>query len=265
MSPYRPKKRLGQNFLKSPEVINRIIELVNPNENSTIVEIGPGRGVLTLPLAKSGAEVIAVEFDRDLIGYLTALLVDHSRAKILKEDFLKVTPTLLGTEQFSLVGNLPYNISSPVVDWCLRFHKSLVQAVFMVQEETAHRLAANPGSRDWSPMSILTQWRFNVVLCFTVPPSSFQPEPEVNSAVIRLVPKSGVLQLPHQFEKVVRSSFRQRRKLLVNNLVPDIVPDTETARELISDLKWPADTRAESLSIDQFLKLTELLTTRKLI
>lgn len=265
MSPYRAKKRLGQNFLKSKEIINRIVALVSDDDYCPIVEIGPGRGALTLALAKAGARVVAVEFDRDLIGYLTALLLNYPNVTIVKGDFLEQTPETLELDRFTLLGNLPYNITSPVIDWVLEYRSHLVEVVLMVQKEMAARLAAKPNSRNWSPLSIVTQLSFDVTQKFTVPPSSFRPSPEVDSAVVSMKPRSDEILVTEQFRRVVEQSFKQRRKLLANNLAPEMVSDPVMIRDLIAELGWPEKIRAESLEVEQFLKLTDLLIARKLI
>lgn len=263
MSGYFAKKRLGQNFLKSPEIITRIIDLVNPQPGESIIEIGPGRGSLTLPLAQSGANLIGIEFDRDIIGYLQKLLRKHSNAKILNRDFLSFDPAEAGPGQHKLVGNLPYNITSPALAWITEFREAIRVAVLMVQKEVGLRTAASPGNKNWSPLSIFTQLGFDVRLCFDVAPEHFQPAPKVVSCVIELRPKEKQTVVPHRelFELVVRTAFRQRRKLLSNNLTPELLPDTGAVRALLAQAGLAENTRAEQVSIAGFLKLTECLET----
>ena len=266
MSTLRPKKRLGQHFLKSPDIVRKILDLVRPQVGLIIVEIGPGRGALTLPLVASGAEVVAVEFDLDAARYLIQRLAKKSNLKVVNQDFLKFEPDRLGLTKFTLVGNLPFNITSPVIDWAINHHSMIERACFMVQKEMAARLAARPNSKDWSPLSIFTQLHFEVVHCFDVAPEHFQPKPKVTSTVITLTPKEKV-QIKHfaQFEKVVRTSFRHRRKLLVNNLVPDIISQAQAAREILRELGLPENCRAEQLTTAQFLTLTERLIAHKIL
>src|SRR5512138_4014222 len=125
MPDYHAKKRLGQNFLTSEKIIHRIIELVAPSPGQTIIEVGSGRGALTLPLAESGASLWAVEFDRDLIDHLDRLLIDYKNVTVLPRDFLAFDPEQYKLERFTIVGNLPYNITSPVIDWCIRYHNRI--------------------------------------------------------------------------------------------------------------------------------------------
>ncbi|MEW5795827.1 MAG: 16S rRNA (adenine(1518)-N(6)/adenine(1519)-N(6))-dimethyltransferase RsmA [Candidatus Zixiibacteriota bacterium] len=266
MPAYHAKKRLGQNFLKSEEVIGRVIELLAPAPNDIIVEIGPGRGALALPLARAGATLWAVEFDRDLIGYLSSLLSDYANVQLLNDDFLKFNPTARELGRFKLVGNLPYNITSPVLDWCLRYREYLVTVVLMVQRELGARIAASPGSKDWSPLGILTQSAFSVERAFDVSAEHFEPRPDVMSTVVRLTPlPEPAAPVTGLFERVVRASFQHRRKTLLNNLVPTFSLDTKVAGGLLTELGLSPMTRAEELSIAQFLTLTAALERHKLL
>ena len=263
---YRAKKRLGQNFLRSKAIVDRVLGLVAPGKNDTVVEIGPGRGALTVPLAESGAAVWAVEFDRDLMLYLSALLASYPNVRLINGDFLDFDPTAEKLDRFKLVGNLPYNITSPVLDWCVRYRERVECVVLMVQRELGARIAGSPGSKDWSPLSIFIQSVFRVEKCFDVAPSHFTPAPKVTSTVLRLTPYPEPL-VPDSalFEKVVRASFQHRRKLLVNNLVPEIIPDGITAAEVLCAVGLGGKTRAEEVTIEQFLRLTTELVERKLM
>ncbi len=266
MAAYHAKKRLGQHFLKSPAVIQKIVALIDQGSEVPVIEIGPGRGALTLPLAERGIRILAVEFDRDIVGYLRKLLRKHDNVEVINQDFLSFEPDVKELPVFSLMGNLPYNITSPVIDWCVRHHDYLRQAVFMVQKEMAERIVAEPKSKGWSPLSVLTQLYFSVRHCFDVSPDSFRPQPQVISSVIELRPieqSSGVdIRL---LEKVVRAAFSQRRKLLINNLVPDPISSKELAVAICTELSLPDSCRAEELSIEQFLKLTDALAGRNML
>ncbi len=266
MPGYRAKKRLGQNFLKTGKVIDRVVAQLEPSPDDTIIEIGAGRGALTLALADSGATVHAVEYDRDLAGYLGKLMSKHENVHLHHADFLEFDPDIIAAQRFKLIGNLPYNITTPTIDWCLKYRDRIDVAVLMVQKELGERIAGSPGSKNWSPLSLFTQLVFEVGLCFEVHPKHFRPTPNVYSSVLKLTPRpSDPGQYTPQLDRVVRTSFKQRRKLLVNNLVPDLVPEADTAREILVELGLDAKTRAESVTIDQFLKLTSLLLQRKLV
>lgn len=260
MSGYRPKKRLGQNFLTSKDAIQRIIDLIQPTSSLPIVEIGAGRGALTLPLAQSGAIVTAVEIDTDLIGYLEKLLQDFPNCSILNQDFLTMDPSSAKLAPFMLVGNLPYHISSPVIEWVVRNRAFIRMACLMMQKEVADRLASSPGSKDWSPLAIFTQLYFNIESCFTIGSDAFRPVPKVTSAVVKMIPKPAVhVADPERFERIVRAAFRQRRKLLVNNLLGEVVPDPELLRSLLLKMNLPVNIRAEQVSTEQFLVLADKL------
>lgn len=260
MSGYHAKKRLGQNFLISESVIDRIVGLANAVGCDNIIEIGPGQGALTKLLAASGKKITAVEFDRDLIPTLKRIETDFPNLSIANTDFLKFDPDDAGYDSFALVGNLPYNITSPVIDWAIGHRTRISGAVFMVQKEIAERLAAVPGSKAWSPLSIFTQLHFKVSLCFDVPPDCFRPVPEVISTVIELI-RIDCMEIGDYscFEKVVRRSFKQRRKKLINNLVPDIFVDRVQAEAIFLKLGLKENCRAEELSIDDFRRLSESL------
>lgn len=266
MAAYHAKKRLGQNFLKSEKIIAKVTELIAPQAGESILEIGPGRGALTLPLADSGARVVAVEFDRDLCGYLNKLARRYDNIEIVNADFLEYDPAQNGLAAFKLVGNLPYNITSPVVDWCMRFQPRITGAVFMVQKELALRLSASAGNKDWSPLSIFTQTLFAVEFGFDVAPSHFRPPPQVTSSVVKLTPRPPETSLPGEaFARVVRTSFKQRRKLLANNLVPEILPTGDEARQILIEAGLEPGCRAEQVTVEQFLSLTACLRRHKLV
>lgn len=266
MSGYRPKKRLGQHFLVSTSAIQRITDLVDAQPDMTIIEIGAGRGALTLPLAASGAGITAVEIDRDLIGYVNKLLGERPNVKIINEDFLKLDPSSFPARPFVLVGNLPYQITSPVVEWLVRHRADVRFACLMMQKEVADRLAASPGCKDWSPLSIFTQLYFNVERCFDLARDCFRPRPNVTSSLVMIRPRPIVqLKHPDRFERLVRTAFRQRRKLLVNNLAPALAADADRLRTILAELDLPDNVRAEQLSIEQFITLSERLAALGLI
>ena len=264
MSKVHAQKRFGQHFLISGNIINNIVDLIAPDEVTPIVEIGPGKGALTVPLSQKNAKVLAVEYERSAYRYLKETLNDD-RVTIINKDFLTLTYDDIGFKLFKLVGNLPYNITSPVIDWTVRHHGKISKAVFMIQKEVALRLTSSAGSRHWSPIAIMTQLYYDVEYCFDVSPRNFKPPPKVNSAVVRLTPKEkGPVSHYREFEKVVRSSFRQRRKLLVNNLVPEIIEDPKMARDLVKQLGLKENIRAEEVSTDIFFELTERLIEHKI-
>jgi len=256
----RAKKRLGQNFLASQEIIDKIIAAITPVSKDTIVEIGAGRGALTIPLAESGAKIFAVEFDRDLSRHLKDNFNDNHNVTILQKDFLKFIPDEYGLTNFKLCGNLPFNITSPVIDWIVHHRPKIQKAVIMIQKEVAQRLSSEPGGKNWSPLAILTQLYFDIEIFFNISPQHFRPTPKVTSSVVEMRPKAEV-HIPHfkQFELLVRASFKQRRKLLLNNLVPFIIPSVDAGEEVMQQLGLNRKVRAEEVTTAQFLELTALL------
>lgn len=266
MADYHAKKRLGQHFLTSSEILRRIADLILEDNPGQIVEIGPGQGALTDLLAASGANVTAVEFDRDMLSPLRRKFSGTDNVTIIGQDFLKFEPTRHGLERFTLAGNIPYNITSPVIDWCVANRRLINRSVLMIQREMADRLAARPGTRNWSPIAILTQLHFKIVSHFDVPPEAFDPPPKVMSSVISLIP-SVAPDIPNYelFERVVRASFKQRRKQLVNNLVPRLFDNAKALIPILDKMGLDHKCRAEQLSTAQFLQLTETLVSCKLI
>ena len=260
MSNFHPKRRFGQNFLKSGAIIDKIVERLAPQSGERVIEIGPGKGDLTVAIAKSGADLLAIEIDKYLVHYLQLRFREKPNVQILERDILTVDPDALNLDTFALVGNLPFNISSPVVEWIVQYRAHISRACLMFQKEVAHRLAAKPGSKDWSPLSIFTQLYFDITIAFDVPPKHFIPEPEVTATVVYLQPKPEI-HVPHPtlFEHLVRGSFRQRRKLLLNNLVPDYISDLTVGRAIVNRLNMGPHCRAEELSTEQFIELTEMV------
>jgi len=266
MGIVRSKKRLGQNFLVSQEIIAKIVDAISPRPNDTIVEIGAGKGELTVPLAKSGATIFAVEFDLQLCHYLEKALKNQKNVTVLQKDFLKFIPAEYGLSSFKLCGNLPFNITSPVIEWIVHHRAMVKKAVIMIQKEVALRLASKPGGKEWSPLAILTQLYFDIHILFNVAPQHFKPSPEVTSSVVELTPKEEV-EIAHfqQFEELVRSSFKQRRKQLINNLVPAIIPSVKAAEEIFRQLGFQRSIRGEEIDTPQFFELTELLVKHNML
>ncbi|MCH7690522.1 MAG: ribosomal RNA small subunit methyltransferase A [candidate division Zixibacteria bacterium] len=266
MTGIKPKKRLGQHFLVSERIVNSIVELISATPEQAIVEIGPGQGALTWPLSKTGAKLIAVEFDRQLAAQLSSEFEKNSNVTILNQDFLKFEPESKNLDEFILCGNLPYNISSPVIDWTVKNRNKVTKAVFMLQKEVALRLTSTAGNKQWSPLAIFTQLHYETKLRFSVSPENFEPLPEVDSAVVTLdIKKEPEIKNAFKFEQVVRRSFKQRRKLLLNNLVPDIIPDSETAAKIFMELGFGPKVRAEEIESSKFLELTEKLVSLKIL
>ena len=249
----KPRKRFGQNFLTDERVIGQIIDTINPQPGEVILEIGPGRAALTRLLLESGAEIHALEIDRDLAGALQSGLGRHERLIIHQCDALQAVPgTIAGGRLFRLVGNLPYNISTPLLFHVLDQELLPLDMHFMLQSEVVQRMAAGPGGRDYGRLSVMCQNRCHVTPLFEISPGSFEPRPKVQSRFVRMVPRdepmSGV-HLEQSLDAVVRAAFSMRRKTLRNSL-RKLLPEQAIARAGID-----AGLRAEQLDLRQFIAL----------
>ncbi|MGV8961251.1 MAG: 16S rRNA (adenine(1518)-N(6)/adenine(1519)-N(6))-dimethyltransferase RsmA [Stenotrophomonas sp.] len=248
-----PKKSLGQHFLADRTYVDRIVRAVNPKAGDRLVEIGPGQGAITLPLLRQHPQLTVIEFDRDLIEPLTAAAAPLGELTIINRDVLQVDFTeLAGGTQIRLVGNLPYNISSPILFHALDHAAAISDMTFMLQKEVVDRMAAAPGSKVYGRLSVMLQAWCEVTSLFVVPPGAFRPPPKVDSAVVRLVPRDpaqvGITD-KKRFAEVVRAAFGQRRKTLRNALngVCDAA-QFETAGVR-------SDARAEQLEVADFIRL----------
>ena len=216
-----------------------------------IVEIGPGRGALTDQLLLVAKQVVAIEIDPVLVEYLRSKYSDQPRVRIIHSDILKADLTQWGT--MVVAGNLPYYITSPIVEQVLRLRQQVTRAVFLVQKEVAERITSGPGTRDFGYLSVATQFYADAELLFTVPPGAFRPPPKVDSAVVRLTPRASLsTDNAERFLKFAGLCFRQKRKTLRNNLLGAY--DDERLRALPESGK-----RAEQLSLSDLQRLFELL------
>jgi 16S rRNA (adenine1518-N6/adenine1519-N6)-dimethyltransferase len=252
-----PRKRFGQHFLHDQGILRRIVEAIAPKPDDRIVEIGPGEGALTLPLLRAAGHMTAIELDRDLIESLAARARDIGALNIISADVLKVDfGDLAGDTQLRVVGNLPYNISTPILFHCLEYAGSIRDMHFMLQKEVVDRMAAPPGSKTYGRLSVMLQLRCAVEPLFKVPPGAFRPPPKVDSAIVRLTPLPAHL-LPDSdaklIERLVRAAFGQRRKTLSNAL-----RDLATARQIDAAGIDPR-ARAEQLAPSAFVALARVL------
>jgi 16S rRNA (adenine1518-N6/adenine1519-N6)-dimethyltransferase len=255
MFKVRPKKSLGQHFLHDQHTAERIVNsLVLKNESESVLEIGPGMGVLTVYLLKRvDIRFKVIEIDRDSIAYLHAHFPVLGPA-IIEGDFLKAEIAEIFSSNFSIIGNFPYNISSQIFFKVLEHRHQVDQIVCMLQKEVAERIAAPPGSKTYGIMSVLLQAYYSIEFLFKVPPGVFTPPPRVMSAVIRLT-RNNVERLACDeklFVQVVKQAFNTRRKTLRNALKNLNLPAEISALELMNK-------RAEQLSVDAFVDLTLLI------
>ena len=259
------KKHLGQNFLHEKGVIAKIVQAIDPKPGDVVVEIGPGQGALTFPLLQRHGALTAIEFDRDLHAPLQAAARAHGTLRLVEGDVLDVDFSALAAElapaagRIRLVGNLPYNLSSPILFHALDHAGAIRDMHFMLQKEVVERMAAGPGSKVYGRLSVMLQAYCAVTPLFTVPPGAFRPAPKVDSAVVRLVPKPvDRIEVADRtmFAHVVRAAFGQRRKTLRNALQG--VADTEA----IEAAGLRADARAEQVEVAGFIRLANLLASR---
>jgi len=250
---HRPRKRFGQNFLHDPAVIGRIVAAINPSGRDLLVEIGPGQGAITVPLLQQAGRLAVVELDRDLVGPLQSRCADLGEFTVYNADALRFDfCAIAGDSPLRIVGNLPYNISTPLLFHLLAQHRCIRDMHFMLQKEVVERMAAIPGSRQYGRLSVMLQYRCEVIHLFNIGPGAFNPPPKVESAFVRLVPYT---RPPIQvndvavFEQLVRQAFAQRRKTLRNALRGMLEADA------ISALGIDPVARAETLSVSDFAVL----------
>lgn len=246
------KKRLGQHFLHDPGILRRIVQAVDPKPGERVVEIGPGDGALTIPLLRALGRLTVIEFDRDLVPRLHDAAQGIGELEIIRADVLGVDLTALaGSEPLRVVGNLPYNISSPILFHCLDHLDAIRDMHFMLQKEVVDRMAAAPGSKVYGRLSVMLQIACRVEPLIEVPPGAFRPPPKVDSAVARLLPRPPEQRPRHvaAISRVVRAAFGQRRKTLSNALHGVVEPDRMRAAGIDPKL------RAEQLSPAAFVEL----------
>ena len=254
MSAHIPRKRFGQNFLVDKGVINDIVSAIRPRADDLMVEIGPGLGALTEPLMKSLNHLHCVEIDRDIIARLHKT---YSPAKLTVHgiDALKFDFGALG-QRLRIVGNLPYNISSPLLFHLAEYGERIHDMFFMLQKEVVDRMVAEPSTPDYGRLSVMLQYRFVMDKVLDVPPEAFNPPPKVDSAVVRMIPlPASMIKVkdPARLEQVVAQAFSQRRKTLRNNLRGLLEPADFEA------LGIDAGLRPENLTVQQFCALADHL------
>ncbi|OON60371.1 16S rRNA (adenine(1518)-N(6)/adenine(1519)-N(6))-dimethyltransferase [Massilia sp. KIM] len=250
------RKRFGQNFLTDDHVLNNIIDAIAPRRGQAMVEIGPGLAAMTALLLKELDHMHVVELDRDLVArlekaYPRERLSVHS-GDALKFDFSSL-PVPEG-QKLRVVGNLPYNISSPLLFHLAEFAHLVEDQHFMLQKEVVERMVAEPGTKAYSRLTVMLQWRYDMELLFVVPPTAFDPPPQVDSAIVRMIPKRERLACdPVKLERVVAKAFSQRRKVIRN-----CVAGMFTEAQLVEAGIDPG-ARPEAVGLEQYVALANLL------
>ncbi|MBR2214253.1 MAG: 16S rRNA (adenine(1518)-N(6)/adenine(1519)-N(6))-dimethyltransferase RsmA [Selenomonadaceae bacterium] len=257
----RASKRLGQNFLIDPGVVQEIVTAANIKSGDRVLEIGPGIGTLTQGLAEAGAVVTAVELDKKLPAVLAETLASYENIRVIPGDVLKIDIlALMGEEPFKVVANLPYYITTPILLSLLERRLPIVSIVTMVQREVAERMMAAPGSKSYGSLSVAVQYYTEPGLIMAVPPRSFLPAPEVESAVVAcLVRAKPAVTVSDEalFFRVVKAAFGQRRKTLGNALKSGF--EAETVRLALERTRIDGGRRGETLSLQEFATLTDAI------
>ncbi|MDD3580813.1 MAG: 16S rRNA (adenine(1518)-N(6)/adenine(1519)-N(6))-dimethyltransferase RsmA [Desulfobacca sp.] len=264
----RPKKSLGQHFLLHPDQARRIVAALELRGSETVVEIGAGLGALTVFLAQTAAQVIALEMDAQLAqGLRSEVLAEAANVKVITQDvldfdFLGLSRSL--GQPLAVIGNLPYQITSPLLFKLIAEKPAISRMVFMVQQEVGQRLLAGPGNKDYGILSVLLQYHTRMARLFTLGPNNFYPPPKVDSLVLRLHPDGAALRADdHAFlAQVVKLAFSQRRKTLKNTLAAQAAELGSTPEQVMTTLEQLAidpRRRAETLSVDDFVRLSNAL------
>ena len=263
---FRFQKRFGQNFLIDDHVIRKILLAADISKEDTVVEIGPGIGTLTQYLAEAAGRVYAVEIDEKLLPILAETLSSYENVTVINQDILKTDiRELIGdAETCKIVANLPYYITTPIIMALLEGGVPAESITVMVQKEVADRMAAEPGSKIYGALSLAVQYYADTYLAANVPPNCFMPRPAVGSAVIRLTRrKEAPVQVKDdgQMFRIIRASFNERRKTLVNGLRndPSLGISKEEAEAALTKMGLPLTVRGETLSLAQFAELSDLL------
>ena len=263
------QKKFGQNFLIYTHVLDKIIAAADITEEDFVLEIGPGIGTMTQYLCENAREVTAVEIDKKLIPILEDTLGSYDNVTVINEDILKVDIGKLAEEKnggkpIKVVANLPYYITTPIIMGLFESHVPIDSITVMVQKEVADRMQVGPGTKDYGALSLAVQYYAKPEIVANVPPNCFMPRPKVGSAVIRLTRHE---KTPVEVEdeklmfRIIRASFNQRRKTLVNGLnnAPDIPVSKENIAKAIQELGVSESIRGEALSLEQFAKLSNFM------
>jgi len=258
MNTHRPRKRFGQHFLREPHIIDKIIKAINPLPEQHLVEIGPGQGALTFPLLNSHCQLDLIELDRDLIDWLVQQTTAFPQLKIHHADVLTFDFKTLITKQqpLRLVGNLPYNISTPLLFHLITAIDIIQDMTFMLQKEVVDRMIATPATADYGRLSVMLQYHYQIKHLFNVAPGAFYPPPQVNSSIVQLFPHPTPpvdIQNQQQFAQIVSQAFSQRRKTLRNTLKKQF-----TDQDFMT-IGIDPQRRAETLTLQEFAQLANLL------
>jgi 16S rRNA (adenine1518-N6/adenine1519-N6)-dimethyltransferase len=257
--PHRARKRFGQNFLIDQNIIERIVKAINPAQDQALIEIGPGQGAITEKLLTSSGQLDVIEIDRDLAAQLQDRFGTNTGFTLHISDVLKFDFDTLPSPQdgFRILGNLPYNISTPLLFHLLNYHEKIHDMVFMLQLEVVKRMVAGVGDNNYGRLGIMIQYYCAVEKLFTVPANAFNPAPKVESAIVKLSPHT-TLPFPAQntkmLEQVVRTAFTQRRKTIRNSL------KNLLSAEQLEELNIDNSLRPENISLQDYVRISDFVT-----
>ncbi|MCB1936972.1 MAG: 16S rRNA (adenine(1518)-N(6)/adenine(1519)-N(6))-dimethyltransferase RsmA [Nitrosomonas sp.] len=257
---HKARKRFGQNFLIDRQMISAIIDAIHPKPADNLVEIGPGLGALTTPLLQVLNHLTVIEVDRDIVERLQTNY-PQNKLTIYATDALKFDFSMLGSN-LRIVGNLPYNISTPLLFHLSRFSECILDMHFMLQKEVVERMVAAPSTSDYGRLSVMLQYRFAMEQLFTVPAGSFRPAPKVESAIVYMQPLGGHAVTATDealFSRIVTAAFSQRRKTLRNTL------SAYLTQEEFNGLNIDASQRAENLTVSQYVQIADYCFSRSKI
>ncbi|WP_350133368.1 16S rRNA (adenine(1518)-N(6)/adenine(1519)-N(6))-dimethyltransferase RsmA [Nitrosomonas sp.] len=251
---HNPRKRFGQNFLVDQHIIAQIVAEIYPQKSDRIIEIGPGLGALTRPLLQVLDHLHVIEIDRDIVSQLNQVFAQEELT-IHAADALKFDFSALGSK-LRIVGNLPYNISTPLLFHLSQFAEHILDMHFMLQKEVVDRMVGSPATADYGRLSVMLQYRFDMEYVFSVPAESFRPVPKVESAIVRMTPRDSSVRIVKNealFSQIVTAAFSQRRKTLRNTLQQHLTASDFSALGIDSGL------RAENLSVEEFAAIANFL------
>jgi 16S rRNA (adenine1518-N6/adenine1519-N6)-dimethyltransferase len=255
----RPSKGMGQNFLFDRDIVRRIVDVAGVDQNSVVVEVGPGLGIMTEELLARAGQVIAVELDRRLAAHLRHLFENRANFTLVERDALKADygDLVPAPSEYKLVANLPYSVASAITRHALEASRPPATLTLMVQKEVAERMAAVPP--DMSILSVATQFYAEAEITFIVPPEVFVPRPNVESAVVRLETRGALPLTPNEiksFFRVVNAGFRQKRKQVANSLSAELKLPKLTIQEVLQNTGLDPMRRAETFSVDEWVRLS---------
>jgi 16S rRNA (adenine1518-N6/adenine1519-N6)-dimethyltransferase len=255
---HQARKRFGQHFLRDQKIIQRIVSAIAPEADQRLIEIGPGLGALTIPILRKTGSLEAIEVDRDIVPLLQDACKELGDLLIYQKDVLNFDLSVVAQNQIPLrvFGNLPYNISTPLIFHLLKFTQHISDMHFMLQKEVADRLTSIPGRKSYSRLTVMAQYHYHIKQLFDVPPHAFRPAPKVDSKIVRLLPYA---KIPYpakdyaRFETIVKQAFGQRRKTLRNSLsgLKQGIPE-----EAWTKLGIDPGKRAEELTVEDFVNLS---------